>query len=318
MRLGRLFNAEILGLLLVLSYVLATDLNDVELEFHKVLVLFIAGVLAHVWGCYNNDRKDFSLDREAKYCSHKPLVSGKISLKTSKMIEYIILTVCVLLVLAVSPRISTAVYWLCAIALAYLYNRFNKSSQFINVIGQMYGSFVVLTGMSVVVDFDTILVLSAAVIGLNGVYLNIIEADLKDVEGDIVNVPKALGVRFNNGKARNAFNFYLVNETIKLAMAILVVIILYLEDVNIWVMILAGGLFLLNLIIRQMMFINLTPDREKLKPYFAAQELSSILFISTIYMIVHPLLPVAVIGLVAIWLVVWNLILWGKVLRSQV
>ena len=54
--------------------------------------------------------------------------------------------------------------------------------------------------------------LSALVMGLNGIYLNIVEADLKDVKGDMVNVPKALGLYFKEKKAVNKLNFYFLNR----------------------------------------------------------------------------------------------------------
>ena len=80
----------------------------------------------------------------------------------------------------------------------------------------MYASFAVLIGMSMIVNFDWIVFLSSLILGLNGVYLNIIEADLKDITGDIINVPKALGVRFEAGKASNVRKFYLLNEGLKI------------------------------------------------------------------------------------------------------
>ena len=100
---------------------------------------------------------------------------------------------------------------------------------FINVVGQFYAGFVVLIGMSIVVDFDVILGVLALVIGLNGVYLNIVEADIKDIRGDIVNVPKALGVRVFKGRAYNVMKFYLVNDLIKIVMFLLVLWVLLLD-----------------------------------------------------------------------------------------
>ena len=223
-----------------------------------------------------------------------------------------------ILVLAMSPKVTTIGYFLGAYSLAYVYNKYNKSNMFINVVGQMYAGFVVLGSMSFIVNFDYIVFLSAIVIGLNGVYLNIIEADLKDIKGDIVNVPRALGLKFKNGKATNITKFYLLNEFIKIVMYILVFYILYLENVELTLKIIALIFFGLNFIIRIIMFKRLSSNREKMKPYFALQELTSILFISMIYVFIHPLLPIIVILFVVIWLFIWNKILWGTYLRPQV
>ena len=318
LRLGRLFNAEILALIFILSYLLAATLYHVKIEIQTLIGLFIVGVLAHIWGGYNNDRLDLSVDKKARYCDHKPLVSGRVSIKTATAIEVAVLVIFIILILLISPRVFTLLYTFCAVSLAYLYNRYNKSNMFINIVGQMYASFVVLVGMSIVVDFDFILILSALVMGLNGVYLNIIEADLKDFAGDVVNVPKALGVRFDGESAENKTNFYLLNEGIKLCLFLLVLFILYLEEADVSLMILAGVFFGFNFLVRQLMFKVLSSNREKMKPYIAAQELTSILLISTIYIVVYPLIPIFVVVFVFLWLAVWNKFLWGTFLRPQV
>jgi 4-hydroxybenzoate polyprenyltransferase len=328
LRLGRLFNAEIMSLILVLSYALSAKLYDIQIDARIIVALFFCGIFAHIWGAYNNDRMDLNIDKDAAYCSHKPLVTGSISIKTVKIVEYsslIIFVGLIMLSLYLSSlsffsisALYTYFYLLGAVTLAALYNRFNKSNMLINITGQMYASFVVLIGMSIIVDFGIIVFLSALVMGLNGVYLNIIEADLKDIEGDIVNVPKALGVRFKAGKALNVTKFYLLNEAIKITMFLLIIFILFLEKASFYYIVLACVLFVLNCFVRISMFKHLSPDREKMKRHIAIQEITSILLISTIYMIIHPLLPILVVIFIAMWLVIWNKLLWRTYLRPQV
>ncbi|RLF34586.1 MAG: hypothetical protein DRN08_04495 [Thermoplasmata archaeon] len=318
LRLGRLFNAEILSLIFVLSYMLSSKIHDVEIDVRTLSGLFVAGILAHMWGAYNNDRMDLAIDKDVSYCSHKPLVSGSISIEAAKRIEFFVLSIFIFLILYISPKISTMVYLFCAVTLAYLYNRFNRSNMFINIVGQMYAGFAVLIGMSVVVDFDFVVFLSALVIGLNGVYLNIVEADLKDIKGDVVNVPRALGVRFRDGKAVNIRGFYILNEGIKLCMFVLILYILFLEKADGMVFVLACVFFVLNFAVRCFMFLNLSSDRERMKPYIAGQELTSILFIGTIYMVVLPFLPIVLVFFVLIWFLLWNKFLWGTCFRPQV
>jgi hypothetical protein len=189
---------------------------------------------------------------------------------------------------------------------------------FINIIGQLYATFFALVGMSAVKDFDGIVFLSAVLLGLNGVYLNIVEADLKDIKGDVVNVPKALGVVFRDGKAINKTKFDLLNEVLKLIMFILILVILHLENAGTGIFITAWVFFLVNWGVRRAMFARLSSDREKMKRYIAFQELTSILLISTVYMIVHFTVPVLVLGFVVVWLTSWNTFLWGTLVRPQV
>ena len=318
LRLGRIFNAEILALLYVLTYLFTLKLYEQEYDYRIIVGLFLIGILSHVWGAFNNDRLDLETDKNAEYCSHKPLITGSITLKNAKIIEYSFFLIIIALVLIISPKVSTLGYLMGAYILAYLYNRYNDSKMFINVVGQMYASFAILVSMSIITDFDFIVFLSAIVIGLNGVYLNIVEADLKDIKCDRVNVPKSLGLKFNEEKAKNITKFYLLNEVIKIVMYIIVFLILYLEEVELNIKIIAIILFLLNFVVRILMFKRLSPDREKMKPFFALQEFTSILFISIIYVIISPLVPIIIILIVIFWLSFWNKILWGTYLRPQV
>lgn len=318
LRLGRIFNAEILALLYILTYLYTSKLYEQEYDYRIIVGLFFIGILSHVWGAFNNDRLDLDSDKNAEYCSHKPLVTGSISLKNAKVIEYSIFFIIIALVLIISPKISTLGYLFGAYFLAYLYNKYNDSNMLINVVGQMYASFAILVSMSIITDFNFIVFLSAIVIGMNGVYLNIVEADLKDIKCDTVNVPKSLGLKFKGKKAINIKKFYAINEIIKILMYIFVFYILYLEEVDINIKIIAIILFVLNFIVRLFMFKRLSSDREKMKPYFALQEFTSILFISVIYVIISPIVPIIVILIVILWLSVWNKILWGTYLRPQV
>lgn len=331
LRLGRIFNAEIIALILVLSYLLSAKLYDIQTDVRIIILLFIGGIFAHIGGAYNNDRLDLIIDKKASYTIHKPLVSGSISLKNSKIIEFIAVMIFILSILIASyisnsnlskfftQRIFvTMVYVCCAFVLAYLYNRYNKSNMLINVVGQLYASFIVLIGMSIIIDFDFILFFFAVVIGINGVYLNIIEADFKDYEGDIVNVPKSLGVSFKGEKAVNILKFYVLNDILKILMFVLIILILILEEVSIFFIFVAFGLFIINYLVRIYMFKNLSLNREKMKRFIAAQELTSIFLISTIFMIINPILPIIIFLFVTIWLAIWNKALWGTYFRPQV
>jgi len=332
LRLGRIFNAEILGIILILSYILTASIHQLPINNMIIVFLFFAGILMHVWGSYNNDRMDLKIDEKADYCKHKPLVSGSISIKQAKVLEYLFLfcyIICVIIIYLLERNIKsinelsldfiTVLFYLfLAFSLAYIYNRFNKSNMLINIVGQMYASFIVLLGMSFLISFDFILLITSIVIGLNGVYLNIIEADIKDIKDDIINVPKALGVTFQGRKSLNIKYFYLLNEFIKVSMFLLVIFILYLEKMGYFVFCLAISFFIINFVIRLQMFRIISYDREKIKPYIAIQELTSILMISTIFMVVNPLLPLIIFLFILLWLVVWNKILWGTYLRPQV
>jgi 4-hydroxybenzoate polyprenyltransferase len=328
LRLGRLFNSDVMALIFVLSYMLTAYLNGLPIDWFVACGLFTAGILVNTWGAYNNDRMDIDIDSKADYCAHKPLVKGSISIEEAKTFEYILLASFIFLMIVISlyshlPAqnnliLYTLLYILGGVGLGYVYNRYNKSNMFINVIGQFYALFGVLIGMSIVISFNWIVFLSAWVIGLNAIYLNIVEADLKDMGADEINVPKALGLKFKEGKALNTSKFYLLNEGLKVTMFAIIILILFLENVGTLIFLGAFILFGVNYLIRREMFENLSDNREEMKFYIAGQEFTSIMLISLIYVIVSPFIPVIVILIIITWLVTWNKFLWGTWIRPQV
>lgn len=319
--MGRIFNAEIMGVIMILSYMLTAHIHDAYVDIKIIIVLFVLGFLAHVWGAYHNDRMDYRIDKDAEYCQHKPLIAGTVDRWSAFLIECTLITTLFLIVFLLSETINwiITIYAIGAIGLAWAYNRYNKDSQTANIIGQMYAAFVVLLGMSMIVRFDAIVFLSAIAIGLNGVYLNIVEADIKDVDGDIVNVPKALGVYFGpDGYAQNIGKFYMLNECLKLVIGGIVISTLILLEASIWLIVLAFILYCVNWVIRGRMFIHMCSDREHMKNHIALQELTAIMFISTIYMAIHWSIPLIVVLYIFVWLVLWDKIMWGTWLRPQV
>jgi hypothetical protein len=138
------------------------------------------------------------------------------------------------------------------------------------------------------------------------------------MEADEINVPKALGLKFKEGKALDISKFYLLNEGLKVTMFALIILILFLENVGTLIFLGAFVLFGINYLIRREMFENLSENREEIKFYIAGQEFTSIMLISLIYVIISPLIPVIVILIIITWLVTWNKFLWGTWIRPQV
>ena len=318
LRMSRVYNGHVMGMILILSYLLAATLNDVPIEFWKIIGLFIAGLLAHAWGAYNNDRHDLGIDRKAGYCSHKPLVSGKVGRVTAFWLETLFLFAFMAVIVVISPSMWTLGYMLAAIGIAAVYNRFNKSSQFINIVGQFYATFVVLIGMSLVVTFDLRILFIALAMGVNGVYLNTVEADLKDIGGDDINVPKALGVRVERGILVNWQRFAIYAMVLRGVVACLVLLTVMALGMPKGILYLVLFVALVNYGTATLFFVKMSPDREAMKPYIMIQELSAILLISIPFMYVWPFLPLVVLVFAAAWLCVWNFVLWGKPMAPQV
>ena len=57
-----------------------------EFAFQHLSILFIIGILAHIFVFVQNDYYDFKIDSKSKYVSDRPLATGNITQKTAAII----------------------------------------------------------------------------------------------------------------------------------------------------------------------------------------------------------------------------------------
>jgi len=202
-----------------LTPVFAAIANSQFNLFH-LTVLFVIGLLIHIFGFCLNDYYDVDVDKKSKYVSKRPLVTGEISQKAVSILIVLSLSIALIFAVVFLFTFNSFVILLSSIFFMYLYNRFSKrffGMEYILFIGIfLFGLFGALTVSDSVSFLALLITLAHAIQWLFSVGIS---ANLKDVEFDtkmgIRTTPTIFGVKVEKNKLKIPLLFYFYGFFIK-------------------------------------------------------------------------------------------------------
>ena len=156
-----------------------------EFSLSHLIILFIIGLLAHIFTFVQNDYYDVEIDSKSKYVSNRPLVTGSISQKTSVVIfvSSFILSI-ILAIVFLFSFYSFALLLLSFLCMKF-YNKYSKhffGMEYILGAGVFtYGIFGALTVSN---NISSLAILVSALGFMQWLFSVGISANLKDVEFD--------------------------------------------------------------------------------------------------------------------------------------
>ena len=168
-----------------------------QFDFFYLLVLFIIGILSHIFGFLQNDYFDIEIDKESEYVSERPLVKGMVS---RKGVLFLILFSFFASIILAYLFFFTPLSFLTLLLSSFLVTIYNKYSKRMPgmeyILGAgvcalgLFGALTVSDVLSPLVIFIVLFVLTK--------YVNV-SVNLKDVKYDskrgIKTTPMILGVR---------------------------------------------------------------------------------------------------------------------------
>ena len=192
-----------------------------EFKLSHLFILFIIGLLAHIFTFVQNDYFDVEVDSKSKYVSNRPLASGSISQKTVFVIFLSSFILSLVLVVIFFFSLQSFIVLLTSFLLITLYNKYSKhffGMEYILGIGVFtYGIFGALT-VSNNVSYFAILI--SAVGFMQWLFSVGVSANLKDVEYDsklgIRTTPMVFGVQVSNKRLLIPVSFSLYAFGLKL------------------------------------------------------------------------------------------------------
>ncbi|MCK4416038.1 MAG: UbiA family prenyltransferase, partial [Thermoplasmatales archaeon] len=156
-----------------------------EFRFLNLSVLFIIGLLSHVFTFVQNDYYDMEIDKKSKYVIDRPLASGEIS---KKKVFIIILFSCIIsMMLAVLFFFTIPSFFVLLLSffLMTLYNKYSKKiSGMEYVIGTGVFTYGIFGALTVSTNISTLAVIISLVGFMQWLFSVGISANLKDVEYD--------------------------------------------------------------------------------------------------------------------------------------
>jgi 4-hydroxybenzoate polyprenyltransferase len=187
---------------------------------YRLSILFIIGLLGHVFVFVQNDYYDIEVDQQSKYVAQRPLTSGAISRKQAQIIFLSAFILSIVLVIIFFFSIVSFLILLFSFFLFTLYNRYSKHRAGMEyVLGAavfMYGLFGALTVSN---EVSMLAIIISCVGFLQWVFSVGVSANLKDVEFDtklgIRTTPVTLGVQVKGNQLKKPLRFIIYTFTIK-------------------------------------------------------------------------------------------------------
>lgn len=297
-------------------------------EPFPLLVLFLVGLLYHIFGFVLNEYIDIEVDKKSADLKEKPLVSGAITKNTALSVVVISLVgACALLTFFQS--VFPFIFFLVALLLGALYDTYGKKMPGFDFILAGGFFFLCLTGASTVsFSFPLLVYLVCLLYFFQIVFNNAVEGGLKDIDHDALGGAKTIatrmGVHINNGVLQAPLPFRIFAYTTQLAFFGTLIVLAMQPELSFWksnifvqfIVILLGLAIVATsyLFMRSFLF-----HRGQLKRLFSVHEMTSYFLV---LVVLSPLFGLVITLILIIiptcWYLALNVILYGKLLQPQV
>jgi len=192
-----------------------------EFRFLNLSVLFIIGLLSHVFTFVQNDYYDMEIDKKSKYVIDRPLASGEISKKNVFIIILFSFIISMVLAVLFFFTIPSFFVLLLSFFLMTLYNKYSKKiSGMEYVIGTGVFTYGIFGALTVSTNISTLAVIISLVGFMQWLFSVGISANLKDVEYDsklgIKTTPIIFGVKVADNKLEKPLSFRSYAYSIKM------------------------------------------------------------------------------------------------------
>ena len=293
-------------------------------------ILFLIGIFSHIFVFVLNEVIDIEVDRTSKDLKKKPLVSGLVSRNHALYIVFLSCSASYILTIVFFPSVYTFGFLTIALVLSSLYDLFGKQipgSDFLLASGYF---FLCIFGASAIsINFTMLIYIVCFSCFLHIVFNNAIEGGLKDVDHDSLAGAKTtatrLGVKVRRKKLRVTKRFITFAVSIKSIYIGMIILLGFQPEIKLWnsqADILQFLIILLIVVVYLTMYKFLSSDifnRTKLIRLFSIHEMSSY-FLAPL--IILPLIDIGMVFILLfipfIWYIIFNILLYGTVIKPQV
>lgn len=301
-----------------------------------LLLLFVMGVLLHIYGFVLNEWADVEVDRASPDLQHKPLVSGEISTKEALWTAVIAGALTFVVLALVTLDVVTHMTLLASILVAGAYDLFGKKAPLDLLLAGSI-TLLFLVGAMSLGHFDpsyevhmTIFLCIGGLQFLQNLYQNAIEGGIKDADHDAAAGARTyaalLGVRVTEeGELETGWSFTnsaFVMKGVQIALllytALEVTTLNVMECSNILWGLLILAIFVM-IVTTSLMLPPVRFERSRLKRIFSIHELATFM---AIMVVIVPLIgewtALILFGLPLVWFGAVNRLLFGGTLEPGV
>jgi 4-hydroxybenzoate polyprenyltransferase len=316
----------------IIGYLIISYQQQLKIEFYELFVLFIIGVLMHIFEFVLNEYIDLEVDKRSPDLAEKPLVSGTIAPQASLVVVFtsLILSYILLIIFFFDIGFWSMILLSLSFGFGAIYDIHGKRFAGSDFTLALWIFLFCLFGASIQsIEFTGVLYLVAGLGFFQILFNNAIEGGLKDADHDAAAGAKTLahtlGARVQDGKLIIPNTFKFSSYSIKLGHISLIILLIYVGAFRIRELYDIIQLILIIILIfiifyTLQRFLSLKDfRRDKLKRIFSIHE------IATYYL--APIILLQIIGIFAVlfllllplfWYMGLNLILYGRPLEPRV
>ena len=294
-------------------------------------LLFLIGFFYHIYGFVLNEYIDVEVDRQSADLQTKPLVSKMIPQRSALFLTFVAAVCCCLLTVYFFPTVLPIILLLLALLFGGVYNVYGKRIPGSDFILGLSFFFICLMGASTVsAQFTTVTYLVCCLYFIHIVFNNAVEGGLKDIDHDTVAGAKTLasrlGVHIQNQKLLITPSFAVFSVIIK-GIFFGLIIFLWVQpetqlsySVENTVQILLIVLFVSAVILTMYRFLSsMIFERPRLRRLFSVHEISSyFLLVLSLFPLIGLHLTLFLLLSPFLWFLIFNVVLYGKLLQPQV
>ena len=192
-----------------------------EFSFQHLAILYVIGILAHIFGFAQNDYFDLKIDSKSKYVAKRPIVTGKISQKTAMIIFSSSFVLSLILSIVFVFSLYSFLVLLITFFLFTLYNKYSKRFFGMEyVLGAGVFTFGIFGALTVSNNVSSFAIIISAVGFMQWLFSVGISANLKDVEFDTKQgtrtTPSVFGVKAVDKKLLIPNSFWIYAFSLKI------------------------------------------------------------------------------------------------------
>jgi 4-hydroxybenzoate polyprenyltransferase len=299
-------------------------------DIPHLTILFLIGLLYHIYGFVLNEYSDIEVDKKSADLKNKPLVSGNISKNKALIIVITSIIFGYALIVFFHRSIFPISFFTLALILGGLYDMYGKRLAGMDFVLAGGFFFICLMGASTVSnEFNVLIYILCLLFFFQIAFNNAAEGGLKDVDHDGManakTLAQSLGVTVKDGVLRITKSFAAFAYGLRFIFLGLIVFLGSKPELDIWsyrhsiqmtvIVILVGIIFLvLTNFLKSMRF-----DRSRLMRLFSIHEMASYF---TLILVLSPLFElhftIFLLILPAIWYIASNIALYGTLLEPRV
>jgi 4-hydroxybenzoate polyprenyltransferase len=299
-------------------------------DVSHLTILFIIGLLCHIYGFVLNEYIDVEVDKKSIDLKKKPLVSGSITRNQALFIVIISILCGYALIGFFYRSIYTVSFFSLALLFGGLYDIYGKKITGMDFVlaGSLF--FICIMGASTIsTDFNVLIYIVCIIYFFQILYNNAVEGGLKDVDHDGIGGTKtlalAMGVNVKLGVLQITKTFAGFAYVLRFIFLGLLVLLGSQPQLDFWYY--SNVFQLIIIVLFTVVFLGTLSgflksekfDRSRLKKLFSIHEITSYFMLIIVLSTLFDLwITLALLLLPALWYLVTNIFLYGTLLEPRV